>query len=110
MPGRVPTAAHVRAIAKKHVPKETLTYKEVRRQSILSGLRVLGSWGSGSHLAANVNLRSVFVYIQVLATLINAIFALDYLKFTAGTEIDSLELFAGDCSVSRGETMDGLGL
>ena len=33
-------------------------------------------------------------------------FSLDYLKFSPSTEIDHLELFAGECSVSRGETMD----
>ena len=46
----------------------------------------------------------------MLAILVNCIFSLDYLDFSASKEVDSLELFAGDCAVSRGEMMDGVAI
>ena len=33
-------------------------------------------------------------------------FALDYLTFSKSAQLDHLELFAGDCAVTRGEIMD----
>lgn len=36
----------------------------------------------------------------------NMVFSLNYLKFTADNQLQHLELFAGDCSVTRGEYSD----
>ena len=40
---------------------------------------------------------------QVVAILVNMLFSLPYLRFARDHEIQHLELFAGDCSVSKGE-------
>ena len=43
---------------------------------------------------------------QVIAVLVNAIFAMPNLQWGPSHEIDHLELFAGDCAVTRGEFQD----
>ncbi|CAK9078025.1 unnamed protein product [Durusdinium trenchii] len=42
----------------------------------------------------------------VLAVIINMIFALPYLRHSKADELDHLELFAGDMSVTRGELQE----
>ena len=43
------------------------------------------------------------VLFEVIAVMINALFVMPNLKWGPEHEIDHLEMFAGDCSVSRGE-------
>lgn len=40
---------------------------------------------------------------KVVAVLVTMLFSLPYLRFARNHEIQHLELFAGDCSVSKGE-------
>ena len=44
--------------------------------------------------------------IQVVALLVNLVFSMQFLPITASNALDHLELFAGDCSVTRAEHMD----
>ena len=46
--------------------------------------------------------------VQVIALLVNAIFAIPSLQWSPSNEISHLELFAGDCAVTRGEFQDEL--
>ena len=44
--------------------------------------------------------------IEVVALLVNLVFSMQFLPITASNALEHLELFAGDCSVTRAEHMD----
>jgi len=69
-------------------PEQRLNYREVRRRSIIAGLRMMKA-------------------PAVVAVLVNMIFACQTLQFSRANELDHVELFAGDCSVTRGELTEG---
>ena len=46
------------------------------------------------------------ISIKVVAVLVNMIFSCQLLEFTKGNELQHVELFAGDCAVTRGEMAD----
>lgn len=43
---------------------------------------------------------------KVVALLVNMIFAVPYLEISRKNALDHLELFAGDCSITRAEHQD----
>ena len=49
------------------------------------------------------NLRTRF---KVVAILVNMVFALPYLTYSQANTLQHLELFAGDCSVTRAEVAE----
>lgn len=63
------------------------SFKEIKRSAILSGLRCMGA-------------------PAVISLLVNAIFAMP-LQWGPTHELGHLELFAGDCSVTKGEFKEG---
>ncbi|CAL1135367.1 unnamed protein product [Cladocopium goreaui] len=79
------------AYARSKAPKlqtdsdSKLSFRETKRRSIISGLRML----------------------KVIASLVCALFALPSLQWGPEHELDHLELFAGQCAVTRGEFEEG---
>ncbi|CAL1141155.1 unnamed protein product [Cladocopium goreaui] len=65
-----------------------MSFKEVKKRTILQGLRALKA-------------------PAVIGVLVTSIFAIPSLKWGPGHELDHLELFAGQCSVTRGEFQEG---
>lgn len=91
--GRCVRKEHVMGYARSKTPSigdrpGTLPFKEVKRKAILAGLRCMKA-------------------PAVIAMLVNAIFAMPSLQWGPSHEISHLELFAGECSVTRGEFQEG---
>lgn len=81
------------SLSKERMPNldtnhQKMSFKECKRRSILSGLRMLKA-------------------PAVIALLVNSLFSMPSLKWGPQYEIEHLELFAGDCSVTRGEFEEG---
>ena len=72
--------------------------------------------GKTSVVSSMVSLSETILYggqplhqhgaIQVVALLVNLVFSMQFLAITASNSLEHLELFAGDCSVTRAEHMD----
>ncbi|CAL1156194.1 unnamed protein product [Cladocopium goreaui] len=82
------------AYARSKTPKlqtdsdNKLSFRETKRRSIISGLRM-------------------FKAPAVIASLVCSLFALPSLQWGPEHELDHLELFAGQCAVTRGEFEEG---
>eukprot|EP00435_Cladocopium_sp_Y103_P068283 s1968_g31.t1 len=91
--GRCVGKQHVMGYARSKTPSigdrpGKLPFKEVKRRAILAGLRCMKA-------------------PAVIALLVNAIFAMPSLQWGPSHEISHLELFAGECAVTRGEFQEG---
>ena len=70
---------------------------------------MLTSLDSEIHLAENMLQRNPHL-CKVVALLVNLLFACQSLEFSKANELQHVELFAGDCAVTRAEGEDGIGV
>lgn len=90
---RAPAKSSIRSASQRQnpavggPPPKSMSFKEIKRRSIIAGLRAMRA-------------------PAVVAILVNMVFGLP-LPFSAANQIQHLELFAGDCAVSRSEQAEG---